>query len=201
MQRAIEDFLAYDPETGVIRWKQTFAHVSKGDLAGVWNHTAGTRIITLNRVQYRTQTLAWFLYYGVWPEATVLSIDGDRANTRINNLTTKQPKVRNMCLSWISWSPPTEDYRPLTSPPNADILGWWKTGESLDGKSTLVAMVKATNVEDARAIILKDWPKVTDWRFCLDKKYAEISDRFPLSPWAKERIDEWIEQQQREKNV
>ncbi len=63
----------------------------------------------------------------------------------------------------ISWYQPTQDFRPLSFPPNKNILGWWKTGENTSNESTLVAIVNAVSFKDAEKIIRKDWPEVTNW--------------------------------------
>jgi len=80
---------------------------------------------------------------------------------------------------WISWYQPTEDYRPLTYPPNAGILGCWCTGVRADGASTLCAMVHANSQEQAEAIVQIDWPEAEEWRFC-DETDLNLGDRFPV---------------------
>lgn len=89
-------------------------------------------------------------------------------------------------MKWISWYQPTEDHRPLTYPPNAQVLGWWHTGSGEAGK-TLVAIVEASTEEEAQAVVLKDWPEAERWRFCTDIESKEMSDRFPLDDWMAER--------------
>jgi hypothetical protein len=92
---------------------------------------------------------------------------------------------------WISWIQGGDDCRPLSYPPNKGIIGWWKTGETDMGDSTLVAWVRARFDSDARDAILIDWPEALDtgdWRFFERKSPEPLSDRFPLSEWMKERI-------------
>jgi len=90
---------------------------------------------------------------------------------------------------WMSWFVSEEDYRPLTYPPNAAILGWWCTGTSSDDRATLCGLVDATTEEEARAAVLRDWPGI-EWRFIepQDADYVIMSDRFPLSDWMKQRM-------------
>ena len=91
---------------------------------------------------------------------------------------------------WISWFQPTEDHRPLTYPPNEKIVCWWCTGTRVeDNASTLVAFVIGNSEEEAKAAILKDWPEAEEWRFCQEKENKDLSDRFPLSDWMKERMN------------
>lgn len=60
----------------------------------------------------------------------------------------------------------------------------------MDGKSTLVALIKADGEEQASASIRKDWPEFDGgWRF-IHEVGADwvLGDRFPLSDWMKERM-------------
>lgn len=85
-------------------------------------------------------------------------------------------------MKWISWFQPTEDYRPVKYPPTAEVLAWWKTGES-DTHSTLVALVDAESEEKAKEHVLLNWPEVAEWRFCEDKEDKVFSVRFPVQDW------------------
>jgi hypothetical protein len=93
---------------------------------------------------------------------------------------------------WISWNEYSEDYRPLTFPPQKPILGWWKTGESGDGShATLVACLDTDTEHHAKTIIESEWPNKDDedWRFCEVKDDDFVpGDRFPLSEWMQERF-------------
>ncbi len=97
-------------------------------------------------------------------------------------------------LKWIGWNQPGEDCRPLCDPPAKEVLGWWKTGESMDGGySTLCAMVVAESDSQAKGIITIDWPEAgngpdADWRFCNDADNTDLSSRFPPPDWSVERI-------------
>jgi len=93
-----------------------------------------------------------------------------------------------MKYQWISWHQPTEDYRPLTFPPNKAIIGWWCSGYHSDGTSILCALVKAGNADAAKAAVLQDWPEAEVWRFCVEKEDAMLSDRFPFTDWMLERL-------------
>jgi hypothetical protein len=88
---------------------------------------------------------------------------------------------------WISWVQPTSDVRPLEFPPGVSVLGWWRTGYTPGGE-TLCALVVATSQENARAVILVNWPEAGAWRFCERRETPELSDRFPLRDWMRTRI-------------
>ena len=96
-----------------------------------------------------------------------------------------------MSIYWVSWYQPTQDFRPLSFPPNKNILGWWKTGENTSNESTLVAIVNAVSVKDAEKLIRKDWPEVTNWRFIEKKSTLLLNDRFLLTNWMIERINDF----------
>jgi hypothetical protein len=98
-----------------------------------------------------------------------------------------------MRLYWISWWQPTADVRPVRSPPNSAVLGWWCTGERGDGAASLCALVRAKDEYWARAAILIDWGEARDWRFCEPREDTELSDRFPLSDWMIERMTPNVE--------
>ena len=88
---------------------------------------------------------------------------------------------------WISWYQPTGDHRPLAYPPHRSILGWWCTGFADEGTATLCALVDATNEDDAKAAVIKEWPEAERWRFC-NEHDGDLGDRFPLSDWMRERM-------------
>ena len=70
---------------------------------------------------------------------------------------------------WVSWVEDSEDYRPLTSPPNKAILGWWCTGTDGNGKAIICAFVEVFGgKEDVEKSIKIGWPCDSErqWRFC-----------------------------------
>ncbi len=90
---------------------------------------------------------------------------------------------------WISWYQPTEDYRPLTYPPNNVIFGYWCSGSVDETNWTLCALVDAHNVTKAKEVICKDWPEAIEWRFVEQKSSDWLpNDRFPLKDWMRERL-------------
>lgn len=100
---------------------------------------------------------------------------------------------------WVSWLQDTDDFRPLTAPPNRSVIGWWRSGES-DDFHVLCAVVDARNESEARDAILKDWPEALeqcDWRFFDARPLGwRPNDRFPLEGWMLERFGEATTEQQ-----
>lgn len=99
---------------------------------------------------------------------------------------------------WLSWEETSEDYRPISDPPNRAVLAWWCSGEAGDGSySTLVALVEAESEDRAKLAIALSWPvekKVTTWRkwrFCNEVGFDyRPTDRFPITkPWQRERVE------------
>ena len=96
---------------------------------------------------------------------------------------------------WISWIQRTEDYRPLTSPPNVAILGWWCSGFDGDDNAVICATVQAIDPSAAALAVFSDWPEAevevakNGWRFFEPREPGWIpSDRFALSEWERERF-------------
>lgn len=91
---------------------------------------------------------------------------------------------------WLSWYQNTDDYRPLSYPPNKGILSWWCSGHS-DKGATICALVEGKSEEDAWNNVSIDWKSnEREYRFCdeVDKDWLP-SDRFPITEkWQKERI-------------
>lgn len=91
-------------------------------------------------------------------------------------------------LFWVSWYQPTDDYRPLTFPPNEAILGWWCSGEGAEGH-TLCAMLFVKDEAAAEKAVRQDWPEFSNWRFIEKRDTAALTDRFPINQsWMTERF-------------
>ena len=85
---------------------------------------------------------------------------------------------------WLSWTQPTDDYRPLSDPPHPQVLGWWCSGYDAAGAPLICALVAASTEAEAKTIIGISWPEAEQWRFCEPRDASWVpSDRFPLSPW------------------
>jgi hypothetical protein len=82
----IGQLLAYEPETGVLRWKvDRSPRVRAGDEAG--NITGnGYRKLVINKRVIFAHRIAWLLCHGKWPDGYVDHINGVRTDNRIANL-------------------------------------------------------------------------------------------------------------------
>ena len=93
---------------------------------------------------------------------------------------------------WMSWVQPTEDYRPLTDPPNENVLGWWCSGYDSNDQAILVALVQAKDEYSAKVAVVVSWPELIpdgEWRFCKEVANNYVpGDRFPMKEWERKRI-------------
>jgi hypothetical protein len=95
---------------------------------------------------------------------------------------------------WLSWPQPTEDFRPLTDPPDERVVGWWCSGYDSRDRATLCALVNATNLAEAKAAVRASWPEAPSkraaWRIEDEHEPAWLpGDRFPLSDWMLQRAE------------
>lgn len=96
----LNDWLAYDQETGQITWRKRIqAHKGwkhPGDQCG-GIQSNGYRQIIFRRSSYLAHRLAWFLYYRQHPPGCIDHINGDRDDNRIINL---RPATRSQnCMN------------------------------------------------------------------------------------------------------
>ncbi len=85
--------LDYDPLTGIFTRKvSTSPNVKIGDITGCDNGH-GYIVIGINKKQYMAHLLAWFHYYGYWPENMIDHIDRVKHHNWITNLR----EVTNQC--------------------------------------------------------------------------------------------------------
>ena len=98
-QKALKDFLHYDPETGIFTRRFATGTAKAGDVAGGVMKT-GYHRISVDGVRYYTHRLAWLYIHGEFPPNHMDHIDGDPLNNRIDNLraVTRNENMKNMKL-------------------------------------------------------------------------------------------------------
>lgn len=81
----LEEYLDYDPETGVVRWiKSKGRNCKSGAVAGTLN--SGYLRVKFDGKHYPIHRLAWYLYHGTWPKGQIDHINRDKLDNRIENL-------------------------------------------------------------------------------------------------------------------
>lgn len=79
------NILSYDPDSGIIYWKDCINKDKNGNAAGCVNG-AGYVCITIFQKKYLAHRLAWLLHYGTWPSGVIDHLDHNKINNRISNL-------------------------------------------------------------------------------------------------------------------
>lgn len=84
--REMQQWLDYEPETGIFRWKRARAIRTKvGAVAGRRDPRGYIRL-PFNYTNYMAHRVAWAFTHGVWPQYGIDHINGEKADNRIVNL-------------------------------------------------------------------------------------------------------------------
>lgn len=79
------ELLAYDPETGILQWKERSARcIAIGDVAGALKQD-GYISVSIGRRSYPAHHIAWAITHGEWPHM-IDHINGVKSDNRIYNL-------------------------------------------------------------------------------------------------------------------
>jgi hypothetical protein len=81
----LREYLDYEPQTGVLRWKKSCGCVKAGAIAGSTQGN-GYSAIRINKVKVLAHRAAFALHHGRWPHPCCDHIDGDVLNNRADNL-------------------------------------------------------------------------------------------------------------------
>lgn len=96
----VREIFTYDPNTGVLKWRETAGNRAAGTVAGrVQNH--GYWRVGVARTNYAVHRIAWCLTYGEWPPAILDHINCVHGDNRIANLRLATPSQNNANMrSW-----------------------------------------------------------------------------------------------------
>ena len=82
----LREFLCYEPDTGLFRWKFSGRGTEANSVAGSL-HSKGYIDVTINKKRFKGHRLAWALYYNQDPgEMQIDHIDKNKSNNKIINL-------------------------------------------------------------------------------------------------------------------
>lgn len=98
-QERLKELIHYNPDTGVLTWKQSVGRVKSGDVAG-WKNL-GYIYMAIDGIHYKAHRIAWFYMKGVWPRSYIDHKDHVRSNNAWNNIreATDLDNQRNRTLS------------------------------------------------------------------------------------------------------
>lgn len=83
--------LSYDPDTGLLRWKDRRLDALSKFSAGAIDKHGYTRI-RIHGIDYQGHRIAWLLYYGKFPENQIDHINREKSDNRISNLRNTLPQ-------------------------------------------------------------------------------------------------------------
>lgn len=82
----LREVLSYDPATGLFRWRANRAGVKADSFAGRTRGRKGYNQICVDRRFYQASRLAWLYMTDEWPKREINHINGNRFDTRWDNL-------------------------------------------------------------------------------------------------------------------
>lgn len=85
LKSLVDEYLIYNPDTGVFTYKKSNTRRKVGDLVGSLR-SDGYYEVTLKNHRYRLHRLAWFIVYGYMPTKQLDHINGIRHDNRLANL-------------------------------------------------------------------------------------------------------------------
>ena len=137
----LKEYLIYDPDNGKFFWKKESLNKARkvGEEAGSYAGN-GYSIICVENKRFSGHRLAWYFYYGEWPDFHIDHMDGDKQNNKINNLRKSNPSV-NMKNRGLNKNN-TTGYSGIQKSRNK-----WRVRVRIDGK--LLNFGTYDNIEDA----------------------------------------------------
>lgn len=86
----VREMFRYDPDTGIMSWALApspwLSHMIGTRVGSIYKNSGGYRIVKIGYIPFKVSRLIWFYVNGVWPEAFVDHVNGDRDDDRLLNL-------------------------------------------------------------------------------------------------------------------
>jgi hypothetical protein len=110
-REAVAEYLAYDPATGIFRWKKRSGNSKAGTIAGTLGKRSpgdrtGRRRINILGGRYPAANIAWLLMTGAWPEDRIDHRNNDGTDDRWINLR-EATQAQNMMNQSVRSDSPT----------------------------------------------------------------------------------------------
>lgn len=85
-QEELKSIFEYNPESGVVKWKDGVSNMVKGSVAGCINKS-GYKIVTIKGKSFRLQRMIWIFMFGYIPSGYFIDhINGNKTDNRLQNL-------------------------------------------------------------------------------------------------------------------
>lgn len=93
----LRNILDYNPETGHLTWKRDTAHLLRGNTARKGKRAGVSGQVSINGQSYGTHIIAWIIHYGERPISMIQFADGDKKNTKLENMFDSGSTTRKLC--------------------------------------------------------------------------------------------------------
>lgn len=142
----LRSVLSYNADTGEFRWLVSRGNKKSGDVAGKHACNGYWRIKLFGK-EYPAHRLAWFVFYGVWPDNQIDHINLDKIDNRIANL--RQATVAENQRNKHHQSNNTSGFKGVSK---FKRIGKWRSEIMVDGhKHYLGSFATAEEAADAYA--------------------------------------------------
>lgn len=113
------EYLSYDPETGIVTWKKNKGKSKAGTRAGGLNISIGYRYLMFDKLNYLEHRIIWLLTTGDWPKQEIDHINRVRDDNRLCNLreaTRLENSLNSPCrrlntVHGVHWSKQNNKYK------------------------------------------------------------------------------------------
>lgn len=114
------EYLSYDPETGIVTWKKNKGkRIKAGTRAGSLNISIGYRYIMFDKINFLEHRIIWVLTTGDWPKQEIDHINRIRDDNRLCNLrevTRLENSLNSPCrrlskAHGVNWSEANNKYK------------------------------------------------------------------------------------------
>lgn len=141
---ALQSLLHYDPETGLLTWKQSRGRVRRGQVAGSLGNRGYWHVRCLGSL-WLAHRIAWKLHTGVEPKAGLVidHLNGDRTDNRWDNIRLTTQSVNLGRRPMAQGACPRNTYCYAPGRYGVRVGPWRRFGLTLDEAAALSAEWRA----------------------------------------------------------